>query len=99
MNQYNQEIKTDLEKVLAERILLALDNKQIKLEEMKEMANYVLDKVENIKDYDQMLLFLTMLKEKWVIFKDVHGIFNAKNKQEGEQAVINKLENYLKGVN
>lgn len=99
MNNTNLYNKTDLQRVLAEHILSAFETKQIKIGQMQEMANYVLEKTQNISDYDQMLLFLSMLKEKWEIFKDVHGVFNAKNKVQDEKVVMDKLQSYLKGLN
>ncbi len=77
-------------------IITGLESKRMTLVEMKASANFILDHIDNIKNYSEFMVFLDELKNKWTIFTDVYGLYNNKFYQEKEKLVIDKLSKFIK---
>ncbi len=88
-------LKDEAKKSLVNKIILGLEMKQIDLTQKKDSASYILDHIEEVKNYSEFVLFLDALKSKWPIFLDVYNIFKNRFYQEKEKAVIDRLTNYI----
>lgn len=87
--------KKEIEKELVEKIIAALEQKQITLVQMKEISNFILDSMDQIKDNPQLLIFFETLKNKWNIFEDTYAIYKNKLNQDKEKMVIDKLSHFI----
>lgn len=87
--------KKEIEKELVEKIITALEQKQIILVQMKEISNFILDSMDQIKDNSQLLIFFETLKNKWNIFEDTYAIYKNKLNQDKEKMVIDKLSHFI----
>lgn len=92
---FDENLKKEVEKALVEKIISALESKQINLAQMKIVANYILDNIDSIKNYSQFILFLENLQKQWPIFIDIYVFYKNKSSQEKEKMIINKLSNYI----
>lgn len=88
-------LKDEAKKNLINKIILGLEMKQIDLTQKKDSASYILDHIEEVKNYSEFVIFLDDLKRKWPIFLDVYNLFNNRFYQEKEKAVIDRLTNYI----
>lgn len=96
---FDNKIKDEVKRNLLEKIIVGLELKRMDIAEKKESANYILDRIDSIKDYNGLILFLDALKTKWPIYSDVYNLFKNRFYQEKEKDVINKLTSYIHQFN
>lgn len=96
---FDEKLKNEVKASLLQAIISGLEKKTLSLAQMKTSANYILDHIENIKNYSQFLVFMDDLNNKWTIFKDIHKIYSNRFYQEKEKQVIDRLSSYIKNQN
>ncbi len=93
--------KSEIDKIkedLAEQILLAMEKNLVTMPQSKDIANYILDQMKKVTNYQELTLLLDDLRNKWVFFTNTHTIYKNKVQSEQEKKIIDKLGNYLKTV-
>ncbi len=92
---FDENLKKEVEKFLVEKIITALEAKQINIAQMKESSAYILDNIVPVKNYSDFILFLEKLKSKWSIFTEVFGLYKNKFYKDKEKVMINRLSQYI----
>jgi len=80
-----QEHKEEIQKKIVEAIIAGLENKKLLEIQLSEIADFVLQRMDAVKNQDELLAFLADLSSKWSVFN------NIKLTEEGE--VKNEAEN------
>jgi hypothetical protein len=93
---FDEKLKYEVKATLLQTIISGLETNALTLTDMKESANYILDHIEKNKNYSQFIVFMDELKSKWPIFKNSYNLYSNKFYQEKENAVINKLQGFIK---
>lgn len=99
MNLNQQEFenrKNQILKTLAQLLIDNYTNGGISYFEMKKAAGYILDHIEEIKNEEDLFLFLENLSFYWEIFRHVLILEKERNSKNQEEAVIKKLSQYIK---
>lgn len=95
IQEFTQEEKKEIESKLVTQILSSLEQNKISLQDMKEIANFILDRIEVVKDKTQLIIFLEGLQNKWNVFKNIYLVYKNMMLEEKEKAVINKLSRFV----
>ncbi len=93
---FNDTLKNKVKADLLQAIISGLAKKTLTLAGMKASANYILDHIEAIKNYSQLMVFMDELKIRWPIFENVYKLYSNKLYQEKEQEVISRLQGFIK---
>jgi spore coat polysaccharide biosynthesis protein SpsF (cytidylyltransferase family) len=96
---FDENLKNEVKAALLQAIISGLEKKSLSLIQMKASANYILDHIEDIKNYSQFMVFMDELNNKWSIFKDVYRIYSNRFYQEKEKEVINRLSGFIRSQN
>lgn len=67
----SSEYREKVYKELAEVMLHGLESGQISVEESKALSRFVLDNLDNVKNYAELSSFLKELVDKWPVYKAV----------------------------
>lgn len=66
--------KKFVESTIVQTIIGGLDKGVLKQEELSPISNFVLDKIDNIKNKGELVDFCRELSGKWVVFKNLETI-------------------------
>lgn len=66
-----EEFREKIYKELAEVMLHGLESGQVSVEDSKKLSIFVLDRMDNLKTYGELVSFLQELVNKWPVFKTV----------------------------
>lgn len=83
-----QNHKDEMEKKLVECIVLALENNSLQESELPQIANLILDKIDNIKTQTELISLLEELSSRWPIFKNIELLENGELKEQKENVAI-----------
>lgn len=95
----DEKLKEEVKRSLLEKIIVGLELKRMDLAQKKESAGYILDRMDAIKDYTELVLFLDALQQRWPIYTDVYNLFKNRFYKDKEKDVINKLTSYIHKLN
>lgn len=88
-----QDHKNEIEKKIVETIALSLENNTLQQNELSDIASFVLDRMDQVKNHEELILFLSELSSKWPIFGQIEAIEKGEVKeQKEEQAFQNVLD-------
>lgn len=96
---YSDTMKEEVQRALLDRMLTAIEKEEVTLAETKIIANYVLDNMDKLTTYTEMLEFLRNLQKKWPIFTTVEKHYEQGSSQSKEKIVIDRLASYLNKLN
>jgi hypothetical protein len=74
----------------------AVDSEKIQEDEVSEMANFILDRVDHLETYDQVIGFFHLLSLKWPIFSPLSLETEGKLQQQVETHVRNNMLSLIK---
>ena len=66
--------KTEVERKILEAEIDALENDQLSEAELPEIADFVLARIDQIHDHDQLVKFLDELSAKWSFFDNIEQL-------------------------
>lgn len=97
--EFTDERKKQIEKMIVEASIDALEAKLIQTEDLQPIAQFVLAQIDTIKTEEELVAFLTQLAEKWKFFLPIERFLEAEIKHEEEQVFINQAEGFAKNGN
>ncbi|MBI2641007.1 hypothetical protein HYW87_00200 [Candidatus Roizmanbacteria bacterium] len=92
----DDQLKSQLKKNLVDAMVLGLQTKQLTFKEMRASANFILDSMENMSSYTELVLFLEGLKKQWPVYGNILTLYKSKLYEEKEKILIDKLSTYIK---
>ena len=98
MNQpiIDSNFREEVEKFMVDKILSAIEIDQLDMSQMKSAANKILDNIDNLKNYGELITFLQSMKDEYPVLVEVYNLYKNKFYQDQEKDVINKLSQYIK---
>lgn len=84
---FTQEHKNEIERKIVEAIIAGLENKSLLESQLSEIADFVLQRIDAVKNQDELLAFLADLSSKWSIFNNVKLTEEGEVKAEAENEV------------
>lgn len=94
--EFTQDKKKEVEKLLIEATIDALEAQLIQPEDLQTIAQFVLKYIDAIKTESELITFLTQLAEKWKFFLPIERFLEAEIKHEEQQVYIQKAEDLAK---
>ena len=89
-------LKKEVKKKLADTLVLGIRTKKLSLKEMKSSAIYILDNIDLVHNYSQLIVFLDNLKMQWPVYSNIYTTYSSVLAKQKEEAVINRLSSYIK---
>lgn len=86
----------ETEKRILDNIISSLDRKDLEEGKARECARDVLAKIDNIKTYDELVLWLESLTEKYPFVKDIYVLMKNRFYKEKEKDIIDRLRLQIK---
>lgn len=93
---FDKDYKNRVGKQLALQIAHCLKNNQLDQKQVAQASDFILSKIDAIADYQQLIVFLTELAQKWPVFNEILVLERAASQKEQEQLVSQKVENLAK---
>lgn len=93
---FNDSLKKDVKRKLVDALVNGLRTEKLSLKDMKISSNFILDKIDLIKNLSQLIVFLDELSQKWPVFSEVLKFYKFSLSEEKEKEVIDKLSQYIK---
>ncbi len=84
---FTQEHKTEIENKIVETIADEVEKGNLKEENLKDIADFVLGRIDQIKNQDELIAFLFELSTKWTVFKTIETMERANLKGKVEKEV------------
>lgn len=94
--QLTDEHKKEIERSVMECIISALDQKLISSDDLPELSNYILPKIEPIRTQEEMLVFLNELVAKWKFFTPVLSAEKGEINSQTEGEAVDKVTELAK---
>jgi hypothetical protein len=95
----NTNKKKELQQLLVDTLLNALEEEKITVTEMREASNYILENMESIATPFEYVEFLDKLTQKWNVFNDALKQYKDQMHQDHEKLVMDKLSSFIGKVN
>lgn len=99
MNTFTEEHKKQIEKMIVDASIDALEVNAIKEEELGDIAEFVLARIDAIQTTNDLEVFLKELVGKWKFFHPIEQFMEAQQKHEEEKVYVTKAEEYAKHGN
>lgn len=92
----SQQHKEEIERKIIESIIVNLEENKLPQEELPIIADFVLGKIDTVKNHDELVIFLTELSTKWPIFTNITSIEKGEVKEKVEDKVAEDVLNLAK---
>lgn len=89
--EVTEEHKKVLEQRIVEAMMTGLDQDVITSDELPDIADFVLDKIDQLKTQDELMQFLRELSGKWHIFSQILVIESGEVKEHIEHKVASNV--------
>lgn len=94
--EFTEDKKKEVEKMIVETCIDALEAELIVAEDLQTIAHFVLEHIDTIKSEDELIVFLTKLADKWKFFLPIERFLEAEIKHEEEKVYVQKAEDLAK---
>lgn len=84
----DQKYKAGIENMIVDVMINSLERGQLKKEDLPEISEFVLKKIDPIKNHIDMSSFLSELSKKWSIFKNIEMIQKGEIKAKVEEEIL-----------
>lgn len=86
--EFTQEHKGQVEKRIVELMIVGLQNKVLTEQDTIDLSEFVLDRIDGVKNQHELILFLKEFSERWEVFKPIlfHEEGQMQNKVNDEVA-------------
>lgn len=91
--------RKELQQLLVDTILAALDKEEITASDMREASGFIVERMEGVQNDIEYIDFLKELSSKWAIFKDITAQYKEKIYKKNEQLVMDKLSSLIGKAN
>ncbi len=95
MDDFKKQIE-QAEKDIVECVVLSLENGNIKEEDLPEIGQFVLDKIDLLKTHEELSAFLMELSSKWPIFLNIAKIEKGELQERAESETADSVLTLLK---
>lgn len=99
MDTFTPEHKKEVEKLIVDSTLDALEAGAIKEEDLKPIADYVLSKIDIIKNEDELIAFLEELASKWTFFLPIERFVEGQKQHTQEVKSVDQAQDLIKTGN
>lgn len=96
MQPFTDENRKDLEERIVEMMLAGLDKDEISEEDLPDISDYVLSKIDYVQNHEQLMNFLRELSSKWKVFSPILVIESGEAREKKENAVGQEVLNLAK---
>lgn len=86
--EITQGYKNEMEKKIVECMILALENNNLQDSELPQIADLILDNIDNIKTHTELINLLGELSSRWPIFKNIELLEKGEVKEQKENVVV-----------
>jgi len=83
--------KEDVQRKILEQIVLSLEKEDLKTEDVPVISRFVLEKIDQIANEEQLTFFLNELSQKWPVFEGLLVIEKGKEKEKNDQIVASQV--------
>lgn len=91
MDAFTQEHKKEVERMLVETIIAALQQGTLSDTEVPTLSAFILERVEAITTHEEMVVFLRELSGKWPIFTPLLVLESGEAKEKMEESVVSSV--------
>lgn len=89
-------LKEVIEKDIVEQVIVGLENGALKEEDLPQIGQFVLEKIDAIKNQPELINFLTELSGKWGIFENIKKIEEGRAQEQVEDEAAEGVLTLLK---
>lgn len=97
--EFTDEKKKELEKQIVEIAISALENGAITEDGLGDMSQYVLSRIDKIKNEEELAAFLKDLSQRWNMFNPLFQEQKGLVQEEKDDATADKAEQLVKAGN
>jgi hypothetical protein len=94
-----EEHKKNIERIIVETIITALEKAQITEDDYEKMSTFILEKIENVKTHHDLVIFLRELTANWSLFSFVLTLENGEVKKVEDNMALKKVEELVNSGN
>jgi len=94
--EVTDEHRTEIERKILKAIINALENNQVTEEDLPNIADFVLARIDDCKNHDQLIKFLDELSQKWPFFEGLEQIERGEVTEAKEDQVEQEVLNLAK---
>ena len=92
---FTPEKKEEIEKKIVAIIADSLEQKKIGEEDLPEIATYVLENIDEVKNQEELVRFLDRLVDRWDMFHQLVSVEAGEIKEQQENQAIAKVEDLV----
>lgn len=89
-------LKKSIEKDIVEQVIMGLEKGFLKEEELPLIGQFVLEKIDLLKNQQELIAFLGELSSKWPIFENIKKIEEGRVREKEEDEVAEGVLTLLK---
>lgn len=94
--EFTKEQKEELERQIVDTCISALENKVVTEAQMGDISFFVLERIDGVKDQEDMMAFLTKLSQKWNIFTSLLEITKGHKEVNEDRETVKNMEALIK---
>lgn len=99
MDTFTPEHKKEVEKLIVDSTIDALEAEIIKEDDLKPIADFVLSKIDLIKNEDELIAFLEELAAKWKFFQPIERFVEGQKQHTEEVKSVDEAQDLIKSGN
>lgn len=87
---FTQEHKNEIEKKIVEAIVTGLESNKILENQLSEIADFVLERIDALKTHEELVVFLSDLAARWPIFENIALTEKGEAKDKAEDRIASE---------
>lgn len=88
--------KKQVEKMIIETIVTALENNKLTELQLSPIADYILERIDVIQNHTQLVAFVAELALKWPVFRNIEDIEKGEEKRLSEDRAASSMLQMIK---
>lgn len=96
---FTEDKKKEIEQAIVDTCISALENKSMTEEQMGDVSFFVLERIDLIKNQDELITFLEKLSERWPMFTGILDIARGKAGAIEDKKTVIDVQNLVKQGN
>lgn len=97
--EFTEEKKKELEKQIVEMAISALENGAITEYMLGDISQFVLSRIDGIKNDEELATFLKDLSQRWSMFSPLYQEQKGQEQEEKDEAIADKAQALVKAGN
>lgn len=94
--EFTSEKKKTVEKMIVDSMIDAVGAGIVPEEELTSISDFVLTRIDAIKNEDELVIFLVELSQKWSFFLPIERFIEGEAKEAEDKKSVDKAENLIK---